>query len=454
MGYMMSPGGGRAEPHPAIVREINRWSRASWAIDPALQLVVAANAAGLGILGMTVDSGCSLPVPVGSPAFAGLADIAADLKPGEGRPARFDFGSHDARRPLDCDVYRLTDAPELLIVAVNEDYARPAQLPLADPERDPRQVAQSAARREREDAETLAEIARRIREGQAELRRAGSHPRHTTRAGSAPGDETHRKRAGPSGASREARLAHELRTPLSAIMAAAEIMKDERFGPLGDARYRGYAADIQETARHALGVINAMLGALASVEPVRKNDERQHDERQHDERQLQLQFQFAEIDPGVIAASVVSSMQPLAAEAGLSLRLDAGERLPHVIADAVSVRQMLLNLLTNAMKFTERGGRVTVSLRYQPDAPLFIEVRDNGRGMSAAQLAHARGLRQRSHEAGQKNSAFGETPGLGIGLTIVRTLAAANGAEVDIESTAGEGTTARIAFGRDRLVPV
>ncbi len=213
-----------------------------------------------------------------------------------------------------------------------------------------------------------------------------------------------------------AKLAHELKTPLSAIAAAAEIMRDERLGPIGSEKYRGYASDIYDSARHALGVIGRMLEAA-------RGDG------------TPGQLSFAEIDLDDMARGVVSAMTPLAAEAGLNLLADLCDRLPHVVADRIAVRQILLNLITNAIKFTPRGGEVVISTCYDGEGPVVLEVRDNGPGIEAT-----------AHGAAGK--------GLGLGLPLVRAMAAANGADVVIDSAPGQGTSVRVAFRKDHVVPV
>ena len=213
-----------------------------------------------------------------------------------------------------------------------------------------------------------------------------------------------------------AKLAHELKTPLSAIAAAAEIMRDERLGPIGSEKYRGYASDIYDSARHALGVISRMLEAARGDGAAG-------------------QLSFAEIDLDDLARGVVSAMTPLAGDAGLGLVADLSDRLPHVVADRTAVRQILLNLITNAIKFTRRGGAIVVSTRYEGEGPVVLEVRDNGPGLDAT-----------AHGAAGK--------GLGLGLPLVRAMAAANGADVAIESAPGQGTAVRITFRKDHVVPV
>jgi signal transduction histidine kinase len=221
-----------------------------------------------------------------------------------------------------------------------------------------------------------------------------------------------------------ARLAHELRTPLSAVIAYAEVLKDEHFGPHANPRYRTYARDIYRSARHALGVIDAML----SGDPLRAG---------------MRQLSFADLEPAVVVEGCVAVARPLAEGAGLELEANYAAGLPRVIADEVSLRQMLLNLLTNAVKFSRRGDRVAVSVACDGDGPLSIVVADTGPGMAA--------------EPGPDGDDSGpgrSRKGLGLGLPLTRALAAANGATFTVESAPGKGTRATIAFGKERLVPV
>ncbi|WP_072396213.1 HAMP domain-containing sensor histidine kinase [Hyphomicrobium sp. CS1GBMeth3] len=229
-----------------------------------------------------------------------------------------------------------------------------------------------------------------------------------------------------------ASLAHELKTPVSAIAAAAEIMRDERFGPLGSDRYVGYASDILDSAQHALGLIDRMLadgGATA------------------DQGDAARQLVFAEIAPDDVLRAAVSQLTPLAERAGLALSLELTPRLPHLIADATSLRQIVFNLVTNALKFTERGGRITVAAHYGGEGPLTIAVSDTGAGMTedeVAQLLAGGGSSDRPRAGG----------GLGLGVPLVRALAEANGGKLTIASTPGQGTTASVVFAADHVIPV
>jgi signal transduction histidine kinase len=223
-------------------------------------------------------------------------------------------------------------------------------------------------------------------------------------------------------------LAHELRTPLSAVIAYAEILKDEHFGPMANPRYRDYAANIYDSARHALGVVDGMVDSGAG----------------HCDTS---QLAFRDLDPGTIVEHCMAVARPLAAEAGLELSAEVAERAPRIIADEVSLKQMLLNLLTNAIKFTRAGDTVTVGVSYEPGGPLSIAVTDTGPGMSEPPLA-LHGGRPGRRTRSLRNA------GRGIGLPLTRALAEANGASLVIDSMPGRGTRATIAFNRDRVVPV
>jgi signal transduction histidine kinase len=220
-----------------------------------------------------------------------------------------------------------------------------------------------------------------------------------------------------------ARLAHELRTPLSAVIAYAEVLKDEHFGPHANPRYRSYARDIYRSARHALGVIDAMLG----------------DPQRAGRRQLS----FTDLEPAVVVEGCVAVARPLAEGAGLELEANYAAGLPRLVADEVSLRQMLLNLLTNAVKFARPGDRIAVAVACEGDGPLDIVVADTGPGMEPG--PDRRGGDPAHDRRGK---------GLGLGLPLTRALAEANGASLTVDSAPGRGTRVTISFGKDRLVPV
>ena len=193
----------------------------------------------------------------------------------------------------------------------------------------------------------------------------------------------------------DAWLAHELRTPLSAVIAYAEILKSEHFGPIANPRYKSYACDIYNSARHALGVVDSML--------------------QGDRARTALPtLSFADLDPAAVVEGCLTVARPLAERAGLELAADVPAHLPCIVADELALRQMLLNLLSNAIKFARAGDRVTVLVAYTCDGPLTISVTDTGPGISpgigelaqdrargpgARPAAHARTRRRQRRQA-------------------------------------------------------
>jgi signal transduction histidine kinase len=226
-----------------------------------------------------------------------------------------------------------------------------------------------------------------------------------------------------------AKLAHELKSPLSAIAAAAEVMRDERFGALGDQRYTGYVAGIHDTAHHALAVVDRMLkGAPDFADPRR--------------------MAFASIDLNRLVGSCVASMQPLATQAGIALTTNLAREAPQVVADQTSLRQIILNLITNALKFTPRGGGIVVETNAARGAPVSLSISDTGSGMTPAQISDS--LRPVSGVLPTPRTGGG----FGMGLPMVHAMVEANGARLKIESEPGNGTTVRIVFPKGRLIAI
>lgn len=226
------------------------------------------------------------------------------------------------------------------------------------------------------------------------------------------------------------RLAHELRTPLSAISTMSEIIRDERLGPISAERYRSYAAGIHESAGHAMNVLESFLEPGSALRPTG------------------LPTEFEELDVGDAVASAAEALRPLAERAGVELALARPDRLPHLIADRRSLRQIVDNLVSNALKATPPGGRIEVRVTYEAGGPVSIVVADTGDGMTVAELDRARAgarapapLRRRSG-------------GSGYGLPLVHALAAACGGQIGVESEARRGTRVTISFPHDRVIPV
>lgn len=239
-----------------------------------------------------------------------------------------------------------------------------------------------------------------------------------------------------------AQIAHELRTPLSAIAIAADVMRGERFGPVGDDRYREYAAGIHDNARHALSVLDRMLGrsgAQASGPSLLPSGGSPGAER------FDGESVFTEVDIGGLCHGVAGSLGMLAQSAELDLHLDVGAGLPRVVADETALRQILINLLTNAIRATPPGGRIAVAANWSPPGPLTMVVVDSGCGIDEALAEHVM--------AGSAPPLSGRfRDGEGIGLPLVMRLAALNGAAVDIGREPSGGTRVAISFPAARLV--
>ena len=229
-----------------------------------------------------------------------------------------------------------------------------------------------------------------------------------------------------------ARLAHELRTPISAIHTAADLLAQEQFGPIGSARYKGYAEDIRRSAAHALSVIEAMLDPdyLASGKHSMKPEQ---------------------LDLTALISNTVAGIELLAEAQNIELKKSLITGLPHVKADKRTMKQILLNLLTNAIKFTPAGGRILVSTSHKPDGSVLIKIDDNGPGLSKHEL------RQLKKRINRDNAATGQpaeptATGRGFGLPLAASLARNNGAKLKLSSARNGGFTVTVLIPRSRLL--
>jgi signal transduction histidine kinase len=200
-------------------------------------------------------------------------------------------------------------------------------------------------------------------------------------------------------------------------------MMEERFGAIGNDRYRQYLKDINSSGGHIMSLVNDLLD-LSKIEAGR------------------LELAFVGVALNDLIEQCVALMQPQANREGIILRTSLSPRLPDVIADARSLRQIVLNLVTSSIKLTGAGGQVIVSTARAENGALILRVRDTGAGMSAQELADAlEPLQQVSSRSG----------GSGIGLPLAKALAEANGASLRIESNRGSGTLIEVTFPRERV---
>ncbi|MBX9460402.1 MAG: PAS domain-containing protein [Brevundimonas sp.] len=213
-----------------------------------------------------------------------------------------------------------------------------------------------------------------------------------------------------------ANMSHELRTPLNAINGFSEIMAGEMFGPLGDARYRGYAADILKSGQHLLSLINDILD-MAKIEAGK------------------LTLHYEAVSLKEIVEDAARLMRGRVEESGLKLLVDAPD-LPTIEADHRGLKQVVLNLLSNAVKFTPEGGDIVVALSREDDDRVRVAVTDTGIGIAAEDLGRL--ARPFEQVEGQHSKT---TQGTGLGLALTKSLIELHGGTLTLESEPGRGTT-------------
>lgn len=213
-----------------------------------------------------------------------------------------------------------------------------------------------------------------------------------------------------------ANMSHELRTPLNAINGFSEIMAAEMFGPVGDPRYKGYANDILKSGQHLLSLINDILD-MAKIEAGK------------------MTVHYEKVSLREVCTDAARLMRGKADEAGLTLIIDAAE-LPDIDADHRGMKQVLLNLISNAVKFTPEGGSITVATSMVGPDRQRVAVTDTGIGIAAEDLGRL--ARPFEQVEGQHSKT---TQGTGLGLALTKALIEVHHGEMLIESQPGVGTT-------------
>lgn len=212
-----------------------------------------------------------------------------------------------------------------------------------------------------------------------------------------------------------ANMSHELRTPLNAINGFSEILVDEMYGPLGDVRYKEYARDILASGKHLLDMITDILD-MAKIEAGK----------------MTVDLQPIDIVDPVDAA--IRMIRRKAEEKNISLKLVSNPNLPLVEADHRAIRQMILNLVSNAIKFTDEGGEIRVTVD-QKGRDLRISVRDNGIGIPTDALPRLGEPFEQVSDTRDRNY-----EGTGLGLALTKSFAEMHGGRLTIASEPGRGT--------------
>ncbi len=224
-----------------------------------------------------------------------------------------------------------------------------------------------------------------------------------------------------------AHFSHELRTPLNAIIGFSEIMQQQLFGPLGDARYLDYANDIHQSGAHLLELISDILD-FSRIEA---------GQLERDERVF---------DVAIVMADCIRLLNSRAKEKGVQLELRTSEPDLRLVADERQTRQMILNLLSNAVKFTRSGSLVTLEVEIGEDGDMRINVADAGEGMSEEDI-----LRVQEPFIRLESALTSSEEGTGLGLAITKRLAESHGGSLWLDSELGKGTVATVCFPPARV---
>ena len=219
-----------------------------------------------------------------------------------------------------------------------------------------------------------------------------------------------------------AKMSHELRTPLNAVIGFADVMRSGTYGEIGNERYKRYLEDITFSGNHLLGMINDLLD-ISTI----------------DVGMLKIHQDNVDLDE--VVEGVTSLMRIHADNAKVELRLDHQARRVTLIADERRLRQILVNLLGNAIKFTSPEGQVAMTTRMDREEGLKISVSDTGIGISQEDIAS---IFAPFHQVDHGNSR--RYDGAGLGLTIAKSLSELMGGRLEVESELGKGTIVTLSF--------
>ncbi|OFW94736.1 MAG: hypothetical protein A3J37_08825 [Alphaproteobacteria bacterium RIFCSPHIGHO2_12_FULL_45_9] len=227
-----------------------------------------------------------------------------------------------------------------------------------------------------------------------------------------------------------ANMSHELRTPLNSIIGFSEIIRNQVFGPIEPQSYWEYARDIHESGKHLLSIINQILD-ISKIDA----GERELKESRIDMKKL-------------VQSSLDMQMQKIR-DAGLIMTESDYSNMPTIIGEDVAIRQILNNILSNSIKFTPEGGRISVLGEMDENQNFRLSITDTGIGLDASEIKRV------TSKFGVTDGRFSKsTSGIGLGLSLVQSLMRLHGGEVEIFSQKGIGTTVVLTFPKARIQSV
>ncbi len=223
-----------------------------------------------------------------------------------------------------------------------------------------------------------------------------------------------------------ANISHELRTPLNAVIGFSSILMNQLFGPLGDQKYMEYAKDINDSGAHLLDIINDILD-LSKAEAGK------------------LALSYEEVHVGKAINKCLTIITERAQKGNISISTDVPKMLPSLIVDRLRFIQVVINILSNAVKFTNEGGKVDISVRTKEEngevTDFMIMIKDTGIGMSKEDIEHS------FQSFGQVDSGLNRKyEGTGLGLPLTKKLMELHHGSIHIESELGKGTLVTLTF--------
>jgi signal transduction histidine kinase len=228
------------------------------------------------------------------------------------------------------------------------------------------------------------------------------------------------ERAANAKADMLARISHEVRTPLNAIIGFSEVMIGERFGSLGNERYREYMKDIRASGERVIAIVNDLLD-ISRIETGK------------------IDLAFVHQSLNELVESCVAVMQPQANRERIIIRTSLAHALPPVVADARALRQITLNLIGNSIHLANAGGQVIVSTALSDFGEVMLRVRDTGHGLNDNEVAAAL-------EPFRTRAPSDQSEGSAVSLSLTKALVEANRAKFQIRTAGRSGTLIEIVF--------